>query len=270
MTDDRHKRSATDIWDYTPVHVVRRANVLVLGARSELPTMVTVADQAQAAIPRVTAVWGRGWSRKVVFVVPATQREMAGITDDFQNLDHIAALTSSEFSTTQAGEAPVGDRVTINPASWPEFASLGASIVLTHEVTHVATRADTGRSMPKWLSEGFADYVGFRNTGVPTYLVAAELAGRINAGHPDRRLPTDRAFRGGAKLLPQAYESAWLACRYLAEHYGVNKLVRFYKAVGMSDLDPTAAVASGLHRIYRLTPHRFTAAWRGFVKAQLG
>lgn len=270
FSDLRHEVSATDIWDYAPVHVIRRPGVLVLGPASELTTMATVAGQMRAAIPKVNAVWGRHWSRRVVVVVPSTQHEMALITRDNQNLDQIAALTSSEFTTTGSGQAPVGDRVTINPTNWPTFGSLGASIVLTHELTHVATRAETGSQTPKWLSEGFADYVGFRNSGVPTSLVAAELSGRIHSGHPDRRLPTDRAFRGGAPLLPEAYESSWLACRYLAEHYGQGKLVKFYRAVGDSDAERHEAVTAALQQVFGLSLQEFVTAWRGYVTAQLG
>jgi hypothetical protein len=270
LTDLRHEHSAVDIWDYAPVHVIRRPNVLVLGPQQKLATMSIIASQAQAAIPEVTAVWGKDWARKVVIIVPATQQDMAEITDDHQNLDHIAALTSSEFTTTGSGQAPVGDRVTINPTNWPTFGSLGASIVLTHELTHVATRAETGSQTPKWLSEGFADYVGFRNSGVPTSLVAAELSGRIHSGHPDRRLPTDRAFRGGAPLLPEAYESSWLACRYLAEHYGQGKLVKFYRAVGDSDAERHEAVTAALQQVFGLSLQEFVTAWRGYVTAQLG
>ncbi|MBV9871084.1 MAG: hypothetical protein JO214_10725 [Frankiaceae bacterium] len=270
LTDLRHEHSATDIWDYAPVHVIRRHDVLVLGPKEELATMALVADQAQAAIPRVSAVWGRDWARRVVIIVPSTQREMAEITDDHQNLNHIAALTSSEFTITGAGRAPVGDRVTINPTNWPTFGTLGASIVITHELTHVATRAQTGTQTPKWLSEGFADYVGFREAGVPTSLVAAELSGRIHSGHPVRQLPSDRAFRGGATLLPEAYESSWLACRYLAEHYSQGKLVRFYRAVGASDAERHQAITTALRRVFGLRPQEFLSAWRGYVTAQLG
>jgi hypothetical protein len=269
FSDLRHEVSATDIWDYAPVHVIRRPGVLVLGPASELTTMATVAGQMRAAIPKVNAVWGRHWSRRVVVVVPSTQHEMALITRDNQNLDQIAALTSSEFTTSAAGQAPVGDRVTLNPANWPTFGSLGSSIVLSHELTHVATRADTGPQTPKWLSEGFADYVGFLDTGVPLSVGAAELGGRLRAGHHLTRLPTNRDFRGGNALLSEAYESAWLACHYIADHYGQGKLVRFYRAVGSSSQGPKVAVAGALHRLFHLTPQRFTALWHGFVSAQL-
>jgi hypothetical protein len=265
LTDftSQNQVSSTDLWDYAPVHVVHRRSVLVLGPKSQLPTMAGIATSMQAAIPRVDAVWGRGWAQRVVVLVPATQREMSRITADNGNLDQIAALTSSEFGNIHGRDAPVGDRVTINPSNWPTLGTLGASIVLTHELTHVATRAATSLRTPKWLSEGFADYVGFRTSGVPVSLAGAELAAAVHSGQLSHHLPGDAAFRGGSRRLPQAYESGWMACRYIAGRYGEHKLVRFYRAVGHS------GVAGALRHLFGLSTRRFTRRWRGFVQAQL-
>jgi hypothetical protein len=270
---DFHSRgfvSATGLWDYAPVHVVRRPGVLALGPASKLATMAAAADEMHSAIPRVTAVWGRDWARRVVLLVPATQHEMALIDSDPANLDQIAALTSSEISSSPGRPVPVGDRVTLNPANWSKVGSLGARIVLTHELTHVATRSATGSQTPKWLAEGFADYVGFLDTGVPASLAAAELGSDAQAGRLRHKLPSDRAFRGSNSALPQAYESGLLACRYLAQRYGQHKLVRFYRAVGTSHESRTLAVADSLHQLFGLTTHRFQARWRGYVVRQLG
>jgi hypothetical protein len=261
--------SVTGLWDFAPVRVVRRPGVLVLGPRSQLGTMVAVADQMQAAIPLVTAVWGRDWPRRVVVQVPATQREMGLITADREDLDQIAALTSAEVSTAPGRPAPVGDRVTVNPRNWHRLGSVGARVVLTHELTHVATRADTGTQTPKWLAEGFADYIGFLHAGVPVAIVAAELAADVQAGHTPRSLPTDRAFRGANLSLSQAYQGGWLACRYLAARFGQSALVRFYRAVGTSHLGTSAAVAEALRRVVGLSPAQFVARWRRYVDAQL-
>jgi hypothetical protein len=265
----RGKISATDLWDYAPVHVVRRPAVLVLGPRSKLATMTQVADQAEAAIPKVTAVWGPHWARRVVILVPSSQREMALIDADSEDLSQIAALTSAEITSTNGRPAPVGDRVTINPHNWPKLGPVGASVVLAHELTHVASRADTGVQTPKWLSEGFADYVGFRDAGVAVTLAAAELATRVRIGRLPRQLPQDRAFRGSNPSLPVAYEEGWLACRYVAATHGQAALVRFYRAVGRSPRRTSVAVATALRRVLGLTPRAFVVGWRGYVRAQL-
>ena len=41
-----------------------------------------------------------------------------------------------------------GDRVVLNPATFPELSPVGRLVVLTHEMTHVAARAGTGRTLP--------------------------------------------------------------------------------------------------------------------------
>lgn len=261
--------SATDLWDYAPVHVVRRHSVLVLGPRSQLGMMAEVAGQVEAAIPKVTAVWGPRWARRVIVLVPSSQREMGLVDADRADLNQIAALTSSEISSVHGRPAPVGDRITINPRNWPELAPIGAAVVLAHELTHVASRADTGSQTPKWLSEGFADYVGFRDADVSVTVAAAELAANVRAGRPPRQLPNDGAFRGANKGLPQAYEASWLACRYIATRFGQHALVRFYRAVGTSRATTSLAVASALHRVLGLTRPHFIALWRGYVHAQL-
>jgi hypothetical protein len=261
--------SATDLWDYAPVAVVHRPDVLALGPSSELATMRTVAARLAVAVPRVTAVWGTGWAQRVVVQVPATQREMGLITADSDDLDQIAALTSAEISTTPGRPAPVGDRVTINPANWSKLGGAGAQIVLTHELTHVATRAETGNQTPKWLSEGFADYVGFGQSGLPVTVIASELAADVHAGRIPRRLPPNADFRGANAELSQAYEASWLACRYIAATFGQPTLVRFYRAVGTSHRGGAAAVAAALRRVLSLQTGQFVARWREYVREQL-
>lgn len=262
--------SATDLWDYAPVHVIRRPDVLVLGPASELPTMAAVADVVAASIPKVTAVWGRHWARNAVVLVPATQREMGLIDSDSDDLSQIAALTSAEVRSTNGHPAPVGDRITVNPANWPKLGPIGASVVLTHELTHVATRAATGAQTPKWLSEGFAEYVGFRTAPVSVGLAAAQLAHRVQAGRVPTRLPTNHGFRGSATDLGAEYQAAWLACRYIAEHYSQATLVKFYRAVGTSPHGAATAVRDAMSRLLHTTPAQFDAAWRSYMRAELG
>jgi hypothetical protein len=266
----RGQVSATDLWDYAPVHVIRRPDVLVLGPSSQVSTMAAVADVVTASIPKVTAVWGRQWARKAVVLVPSSQHEMALIDSDPDDLSQIAALTSAEVRTTNGSPAPVGDRITINPANWPKLGPIGAGIVLTHELTHVATRAVTGEQTPKWLSEGFAEYVGFRTAPVSVGLAAAQLAHRVQAGRVPARLPGNHAFRSSAMNLGAQYQAAWLACRYIADHYGQSTLVRFYRAVGTSTHGTQVAVRAAMTSVLRTTLARFDVAWRAYLRGVLG
>jgi hypothetical protein len=264
-----HALPATELRHYAAVTSVRRGPVLVLGPASEMATMLKVATAMRAAVPRVTAVWGPHWARRVVVQVPSTQRELGLLTGDRGDLSRIAALTTAEVSATRGRPKPVGDRVTINPRVWPTLSRVGAAIVLTHELTHVASRADTGSQTPRWLAEGFADYVGFRGEGLPVTSAAAELARAVRAGHLPSRLPADVDFSSNARGLARSYELSWLACRDIARRYGQPALVRFYRTVGTSHRATAQAVAVALHRVLGLTPSQFTVQWRAYVRAQL-
>jgi hypothetical protein len=261
--------SATDLWDYGRVDVVRRPDVLVLGPPTMLATMRQLAGDLHATIPRVTSVWGPHWARRVVAQVPQTQRELGAITGDTGDLSQLAALSSAEVSSTAGHPAPVGARISVNPTTWPTLQPLGRLVVLTHELTHVASRPDTGSQTPRWLQEGFADYVGFLGTGVPPAVVAKELAAQVRAGQLPDRLPANRSFDGSSPALATSYEQGWLACRLIAARAGQAGLVRFYRLVGTSTSSSDQAVADALGRVLHLSTREFIAFWRAYITAQL-
>ena len=103
--------------------------------------------------------------------------------------------------------------------------------MLTHEATHVATSAATSPA-PIWLVEGFADYVALRSQRLPlrtTRRPDHRPGPRVR--RPRRTCPGEREFATGAPHLEARYESAWLACRLLADAGGPAALVAFYRAV---------------------------------------
>ena len=262
--------SALGIWDFGPLRTVRKGSVLVIGHPQSLSMMREIADITATSIPKVTAVWGRGWSRKVVVLVPSTQRELADIVDDHEDLSQIAALASAEVTTCPAAPNPVGGRIAINPHNWPTLSSLGRRVVLTHELTHVATRADTNSCMPTWLIEGFADYIGYQQVpSLPLRVIDSELAADVRAGRVPTSLPPSRDFDGASKRLAQAYEGGFLACRLIASMVGQRGLVRFYTAVGTSHATPVHAMAAAMRSILHLTPAQFTKRWQQYLRAQL-
>jgi hypothetical protein len=261
--------SATDIWDHGPVKVIRRRNVLVLGSPTQAATMTEVANQAQASIGAVSAVWRRSWSRHVVVLVPRTTRQMALLAEFDGDVSKLAALTSAEVSTTAGSPTPVGDRITINPVTWPMLSEVGARVVIRHELTHVATRASTSAHAPTWLSEGLADYIGFLDAPVSVRVAASALARLVANGEVPDALPRNRDFRSSNPQLAVHYEASWLACRYIAERFGERTLVRFYRAIGTSPARPSVAVADATRKILGMGVGRFVARWRGYLTGQL-
>jgi hypothetical protein len=224
--------SQRDLWDLGPVQVVRgESSVVVADTRAGSRRAVRrLAEEADRAVEDVDQVWRRDWSRRPVVVLPRSQKDMATlIGSDGEGLAQIAAVTTGSFEEGLSR----GDRVVINPAAFDTLGALGRRVVLSHEMTHVATRATSVRPVPIWLSEGFADYVAYDATPVPTAIVASDVLDDVRDGKGPRRLPDDADFDAGEGDIAASYEGAWLACRLVAERYGENRLVQFYEA--MSD-----------------------------------
>ena len=255
------KDTTRGLWDSGRVVVVRGRSCIVLGHPSSRSLMRRVATSVDAAVPRVTAVWGTSWGQRVVALVPSTQTELTRIVGGSGDYSQIAAVATAELKDAGSGYHPVGDRIVINPPTFAKLGTLGRRVVLTHEVTHVATRAASGPEAPAWLVEGFADYVGYRGVRVPYSASASELRSAVRRGHVPDALPTDADFDGNNKQLAQVYEEAWLAVTLIAEQHGRDGLLSFYREVGRPNATPTA-VDSAFRHLWSTTLAAFTAQWR--------
>lgn len=233
------------LWDSGPVTVVRGLHSIVLGHPGSRSTMRRVVAGLDAAVPRVNRIWGTEWSGRVVALVPSTQAELSRVVGGHGDYSQIAAVATAELTDADAGYHPVGDRIVINPPNFAKLGSLGRRVVLTHEVTHVATRSASGPATPTWLVEGFADYVGYQGVHVPYSQSASELRAAVRKGRLPRTLPADADFSGANPDLAQVYEQAWLAVSYLAARYGRADLLRLYREVGRPGA-PSAAFADAL------------------------
>jgi hypothetical protein len=99
--------------------------------------------------------------------------------------------------------------------------------------------------VPQWLAEGFADYVGYRDVGVPVTVAAGDLLSRVRRGALPTRLPTDADFAATGGDLDVSYNGAWLACRALAAARGERALVDVYTATARAGpAGLTAALAA--------------------------
>jgi hypothetical protein len=137
-------------------------------------------------------------------------------------------------------------------------------VVLTHEITHVATRAATSATTPMWLSEGFADWVGYSGTDRTTRQTAPELAADVAAGRIPAHLPSDADFATTAPHLAQSYEAGWLACRMVAERWGSGRLTALYQAAGRMPTD------AALRHTLGVDLRAFEARWRAYAAEELG
>ena len=259
------------LWDRGPVVAERARGVLVLGHPESRTLMRNVIRLVTAAIPKVDAVWGAAnWSREVVAIVPRDAKELSGLLGGGTELTGIAAVATAEVDGGQV-YAPYGDRVLLNPTTFTTLSQLGRQVVLTHEVTHVATRRATGPAVPSWLAEGFADHVAYTGVDVPLSVAARALRKDVRAGRVPMTLPGDADFDGGNERLAQAYEAAWLAVEQLADEHGDAKLLRFYRAVGAArGVEPETAVATALRAELDTSPQEQLADWQAALRRRLG
>jgi hypothetical protein len=259
--------TARELWDGGPVQVGRGTSCLVLGHPRSARLIRSLTGECDQAVPRVTAVWGTGWSRKVVLLVPDTTAELARLVPDAGDLSQIAALATAELVSPGSGYHPVGDRVLVNPHTFSSLGPLGRRVVLTHEVTHVASRRSTGLQLSTWFVEGLADYVGYHGVQVPLALAAEELRGDVREGRVPARLPLDGDFDGARKDLAQTYEMSWLAVVLMAQRYGQAAMLRVYRDTGADTR--TGALDRAMRKDLHVTLSAFTRTWRADLRARL-
>lgn len=267
--DRAGKDSGRQLWQQGDVQVVDGKHSLVLGVGRTEQELRRFARAADRAVPAVSDAWPERWAGRVVVLVPHTMEDMADLLGSpAANYRGIAAVTTAQ--TGGPDRAPA-DRVIVNPQAYGMLGTFGQRIVLTHEITHVATRTRTSAATPTWLSEGFADWAAYRAEDRTAAQAAPELAGAVLRGDLPAELPTgeDFGFAGDPARLARAYEGAWLACELIADHWGEKKLFAFYRAVG-GHSGRDGAVEQAMHKVLSTTPQDFTARWREYLRSRLG
>ena len=239
------------LWMLGRISVVNGRSSQVIGIDTSVSVITRLARMADQAVSAVTTVWGHGWSRHVVVLVPRDQAQAArGLGRRSQDLDGLAAVTTTGGSGTAL-------RVWINTSTLLPLSGVGQAVVLRHEVVHVATRAPLDRSTPLWLEEGFAEYVGYRGSGIPLSVATTDLLRVVRAGSRPAPLPADSAFHSGD--LTVAYESAQLACDEVVSRVGLAGLLRLYRATAAGVGAPEANVSVALRRVIGLSLQQFSA-----------
>jgi hypothetical protein len=257
-------RSGRDLWDFGPVTVVRGDSSVVLGLGDE-EVLARHAREADRAVSAVSEVWGSAWSQRIVLLAPNDTAQLAAILGGAEgDYDQIAAVTTGHFLTGHTMTS--ADRILLNPDAFTQLSAVGRRVVLTHETTHVAARAASTGSLPAWLSEGFADYVGFLDSGVPVRIAAQDVLRQVRSDGPPAALPADDAFTPTSESLASAYESSWLACRLIADTYGEEQLVAFYQAVAAAGSEPAAATDAAFQNVLGTTSAEFVASWQAFLQ----
>jgi hypothetical protein len=225
------------------------------------PLTEGVADQTRRAVRDVRRVL-TGWDGGLVVVLPETTAQLEELLAAEEGAyDSIAAVTASADGRSDP-TAPV--RVVLNPPVFLGLGPIAGQVVLSHEATHAATGA-TYRDMPLWLVEGFGDYVALAGEPVPLETAAGQALETVREEGPPDELPTEGDFSTEAHGLGASYEAAWLACRLIAQEYGHDSLLRFYRVVSR-----TGDVDAAFERVLGTTEDDFTEDWQDYLEELAG
>jgi hypothetical protein len=243
------------VWLLGRLEVQRVGPALVLSLQS--PLTEGVADQTRRAVRDVRRVL-TAWDGGLVVVLPETTAQLEELLAADENAyDSIAAVTASADGRSDP-TAPV--RVVLNPPVFLGLGPIAGQVVLSHEATHAATGA-TYRDMPLWLVEGFGDYVALKGQPVPLETAAGQALESVREEGPPDELPTEGDFSTEAHGLGASYEAAWLACRLIAQEYGHDSLLRFYRVVSR-----TGDVDAAFERVLGTTEEDFTQDWQDYLE----
>ncbi|MGH3435399.1 MAG: basic secretory protein-like protein [Sciscionella sp.] len=256
-------------WDFGPCVVTRVRSGLVLAHPGSETVAKRAASEIDSAVRAITAVWGNGWPQRVAVLVPASSAEMRALVGSQFAVDSIAAVAVADAVNTTAHTA-LGQRVVLNPDGAMKLSQDALRVILRHEITHIATRADTVDGAPMWMLEGFADYVGYHDSGMSLVRAAPELAAEVRSSGPPAGLPTDDRFDAGAQDLDLAYQQAWSMNVYLAVRFGQQRLVTLYHEVAGAGHLTAGQLATTLTEVTGRSYRQLIAGWQAFLRTRFG
>ncbi|WP_030528943.1 hypothetical protein [Phycicoccus jejuensis] len=245
-------------WTAMPGLTVRRTTHAVVAGTLPSADLDAAGRTVDDALPGLARRWSRAPGR-VLVLAPATVAEgeaLLGAAAD----DGVGA--STDGPTGEDGRA-TGDRVVLDPSAHARLTRTGRVVVLTHELAHVAVRATLPGALPTWLSEGYADHVGYAGADVPVTDLLAPLTAAVRAGAAPRDLPDAAAFAAGGSL-EVTYLAAWQAVELLADRRGEAGLDRLLRACASTGGEQAAEriCDTALPEVAGLDRQALTRLWR--------
>lgn len=206
------------------------------GVRTDLLLNRVRADMG-GAVADVERFWGTDWTREIVVVATDTDQRFVDEAhlDPARRWTDIAAVAVADRADPASGRAD-GQRIVLAPGA-SGMSDSALRIVLTHELFHLAARAETALDAPRWLTEGVADFVARPAAPIPP-----------NAAD-NTALPADADLDQDGPGRSAGYDRAWWFARFVADDFGADGLRRLYAAAcgpGHSDLAAAARRALGV------------------------
>ena len=216
---------------------------------------------ARRAVVDVRKVFPQ-WDGPLVVEVPSSQEELARALGSERTAYSSIAAVTTPVDGSSVSDSPI--HIFVNPPVFGPLGEQGAQIVMSHEAAHVATEAASS-SMPTWLLEGFADYVALAHVDLPVEVTASQIIAEVQDRGAPATLPGPTEFETENTTLGASYESAWLACRLLAEQYGEKKLLAFYERA-----DRDGSTKAAFREVLGTDEEAFTRSWRDYLETLAG
>jgi hypothetical protein len=257
-------RDDAQIWDAGPVGTLRSTRTLVVYHPGSETLAGRLLRAAERGYGEVAATWTGRWERKVVILVPRNQDEAEQLVHA-RDLSPIAALSASSVESGPGGRV-LGNRIVVNSTVLAPYLDVDLQNVVTHEMTHVATR--TLGNVPLFLVEGFAEYTALRPyRRYALWRTRPALAQRVNAGRFDGRLPSAAELRGRDGVV--AYDEASTFCLWVAESYGEGRLRELYRVFAGSRPPTPSELDLGFREVLGVSRRTAEARWAAWVRPRL-
>lgn len=266
--DSMHPSWPAGPWEFGPVlgtavPVDRAGESLILSHPGDEAQAAQLAEALPDAIARVTDFWGADWDRTVVLEIAADQEEFGAITGQ-ADPDSVSAAAAIVYESDRPGH---GQRIVFAPGAIERMDEFQLGVVLRHELSHVATRADTGRGAPGWLIEGTGDYVGFRGTDTELADAVPAVASMVAThGAPDS-LPEDVQYTG--PMADLAYQLGRTMIDYIVTAYDEDRLIELHDRLGDGGRAPEE-VDEIVQEVLGVSMNRLTSDWSVWLGETFG
>lgn len=214
------------------------------------------AEHAHTAVRKVVT----SATERLVIVSPHTQEQAADLVG--QKPESIAQIAAVTTTLDGSGGASAATMILLNPMVFDTMDERAAQIVMSHEATHMMTKAAIS-GLETWVSEGFADYVALHDDKAPLSVSAGQILRSVKKDGAPKAFPTSAGFGTTQHGLGGTYESAWMIFRMLGGKYGDQAVLAFYRDALHGKSTARAAKAA-----FGLSIAEITSEWRHYLVAK--
>lgn len=248
-------------WLAMPDLAVRRGPHAVVAGTAGAGALAAAAATVDRALPALAEHWS-GTPDRTLVLVPATLTETQALRGS--TAPAVGDVAATTDGPTDADGLATGDRVVLDPDARRRLTPTGRDVVLTHELAHVAVRATVTGSPPTWLSEGYADHVGYARAGLPQRTLATRLLAAVRDGTGPTALPGPDALDPAVSDIEVGYLASWQAAETVVDLRGEPGLRRLVRACASRDGADAAerACTAAMPRILGVDRAGLTRRWR--------